>query len=111
MSDLFNIGADAAVNAPLVKIPTKNLALLSNEASPRELQEYSWNSLEIESSNVIGAGSVTGSIIKLAGLDVFVATTVSFLPDDGSDKAGCYQKNHYYKTFVSFLTIAYDQLV
>lgn len=36
--------------------------------------------------NEMDAGHVTGSTVMLAGLDAFVATKVSYLREDGSDK-------------------------
>lgn len=112
MSELCNIRKEAAVKAPVVKIPTENLVLFFNEAALRMLHDYMGYLPKVESSKVMGPCClVAGCFARLARLDTFIATKVSFLRDDGSDTAGGHRQNLFHDTFVSFLPIAYEQIV
>lgn len=61
--------------------------------------------------NMMRADSEARFTVLLARVDAFVATTVSCLSNDGSDKPGGHGQTLYLDTFVFSLPIASDQLV
>lgn len=67
------------MNVHALDVSSANLASLSHEAALRELHEYLGYLRDGDASNAMDVGHVAGSIVTLARLDDFMATTQSCL--------------------------------
>lgn len=57
------------------------------------------------------AGHVAGSFVTLARLDALIATTISCLRLEGSDKVEDHWQKVFHDEFLSYFPLAYSQLV
>lgn len=91
------------------KVSEDNLQLFKHDVAVRVLHEFMGFSVSSVASSS-ESRVVEGTIATLARLDAFVATTVTCLRADGSEKVGGHRQKLYSETFSAFLPIAFAQL-
>lgn len=77
MSEPVNKRSEIALNVNVLNVPNHNLALFSHEADLRVLHECLRYLPVGYKSNAMDSGHVAGSIVTLARLEAFIASTVS----------------------------------
>lgn len=108
---LYRSGIESSVSFRVCQSEVHHFHLFVCDIAIQVLHSYMGVMPERQPSAGNSGLYVDSIIVMLARLDVFMATAISYLRDNGTDKVDVHRQKFYYKTFYVFHTLAYDQFV
>lgn len=108
---ICNSGMENAVKCRVVPFSDILLQLFQHQIATRVLHRFMGLVSQQPGSSASVEPYVANSIVALARIDAFIATTVICLRGDGTDTVGDHYQKLYHKSFKPFVADAYSRVI